>query len=393
MSDQNNTIISSISQMISGLRQDRVSSSAGITQELEKEIGVNDETLNQHHEVLDLGIIEIKALSQEFKDVSVEKFLREIIGQLEGEQESYKRMTELVSSSAQELSETFSKTGETLTAHISELLREVENQVNSNSRDYEKTIEINSRTTKSMDAMKTALDTLMSAYKAHGEIVTKSMKESNELCVNLSKNSSEMSNSVSGKDEVHSEMKVKVLQEIKVASEHKLKNIQGSVSECDQTNGEESRIQKNLLVLKNKFVLGTSNSLEKTRNASEGSLAEIKAQNARAAESLKQNKSISAEKLKSNKENVEKFIYTTEKSRENMHMEELNRVEELNGAVEIFRENMSSGLKGLEEESIEFVSSGIKQNIPTGNTPGPKDRTYPRTLTATSPHKKIIERY
>ena len=379
--------------MISQLNQERNISSSGITEELEKEIGENNQTLNQHHKVLNSGISELQAISHEFKDVSVENFLREILVQLEREQKSYHSMSELVSSSSQELSDTFSRTGETLTSHMLELLKEVESQVVQNSGDLEKTIEINSRTTKSLDVMKTALDTLMNTYKTHDDIVQQNMKENDDICKKIFQNSSQMSSSVSGKDKVHTEMRIKVLKEIKVESDQKLKNIRGSVSDCEQLNNEESKIQENFLELKNKYIIGTSNILEKTRNASEGSLIEIKQQNVQTAESLKKKKNVSAEKLKSNKENVENYIETSEKSREKMHKEELTRVKELGGAVEGFREKINSELKGIEEESIGFVNTEIKQNTPTGSTPVPKERTYPRTLTATSPHEKIIERY
>jgi len=382
-----------ITQMISQLNQERNISSSRITEELEKKIGENNQTLNQHHKVLNSRISELQAISHEFKDVSVETFLREILVQLEREQKSYHSMSELVSSSSQELLDTFSRTGETLMSHMLELWKEVESQVVQNSGDLEKTIEINSRTTKSLDVMKTALETLMSEYKTHADIVQQNMKENDDICKKISQNSSKMFSSVSGKDKVHTEMRVKVLKEIKVESDEKLKNILGSVSDCVQLNNEESKIQENFLEVKNKYILGTSNILEKTMNASEGSLMEIKQQNTRTAESLKNKKSVSAEQLKSNKENLEKYIETSEKIREKMHKEKLTRVKELGGAVEGFREKINSELKGVEEETIGFVNTEIKQNTPTGSTPVPKERTYPRTLTATSPHEKIIERY
>merc|ERR1719193_95359 len=55
--------------------------------------------------------------------------------------------------------------------------------------------------------------------------------------------------------------------------------------------------------------------------------------------------------------------------------------------------NMTRLLNGLEEETRKFVTEEMKKNVVTGGTPTPKERSYPRTLLATSPHQKIVKRF
>ena len=77
---------------------------------------------------------------------------------------------------------------------------------------------------------------------------------------------------------------------------------------------------------------------------------------------------------------------------EEKHRKNMVQVDNLEQTAHDIKINLTRLLNGLEEETQKFVTEEMKKNVVTGGTPTPKERSYPRTLFATSPHHKIVKR-
>jgi len=383
--------------LLSSMLLDLVTLSNNSTKEVEDQTTKHsaDQLLStdQQRQIVAANIEKLNSSALDFKSGAARTFLSDMLEHLEKERKSLDALNGLVHDSCHVLTERFLSTGTSLTNHIVELEEEVVKAVQQNAGDLDAMVEGNVRTTNSLDSVKGAMDTMMLAYSSHLETVQGSRKENSELATKIALDCTEIQDTVVNKDKVHTAHKIKVINEIKADSGRKIEVIRKSVSECEEINTSESKIRESFKDMQNVFISNNSKTIVETNENSDSFLGSMEEKTKTFSASFKESKTRSAKKLEEEKENLVVNINTAGEQRSTGFENQSSEITKLGARCNEFKDNYQTQLKAAEDEVMNFVFKELKQNVPTGKTPVPVERSFPRTLSATSPHPKIVERY
>ena len=141
------------------------------------------------------------------------------------------------------------------------------------------------------------------------------------------------------------------------------------------------------------FIKNSTDSLKKLDSDSQTFYAKESIRFDSAQDKLKASSASMQARLVENKENLAANITNNMASRAARFTDSQADINDLSGVVGEVKESLVEKVGEWEEETLLFVSDELKKDVPTGRTPRPKERTFPRVLAATSPHLNIVERY
>lgn len=347
----------------------------------------------RYHEKTVATLSQLSAASISFKDEAMATFLADMHIQLTREQEVLAAIASLVEKSDSELTAQFLEAAASLSNQVLELEAELAEAVDSDASDMTKMVESNARANSSLETMKSALDTMMSAHAAHFQVIEEAGAEHTRLSQNM------RARNVAKKEDVqttHNRLiddKTKAVAGVKEGVNRSSGAIRESLARCGEINTSQSKIRQAFKEKQAAFAAETS------RRMADGVVKQTSVFVDEAKEKSREFASalISANlkhltDLQVDKDNLDSGIESFNEMSSTMLKEQKQELTGLSSNCAAAIGNSDAELKELQSQVENFVLRELKQNVATGKTPKPVERSYPRVLSATSPHGKIVER-
>ena len=346
---------------------------------------------NYQTESLDL-LTSVKEESLEFKDEAVACTVRDIV-RLVGQKNALLETTyQLYNKSVHELNISINQVVDMLIERLVSLHQDVLRHTKASSVDLDCLINVNKSSQLSVREMQACLDTLMSTFKSHSDLIDTNAAQVGELAGSIEANCNQLYQAVLQEKNCQTQQKRLALADLQVDSDQKLKKIRSVISDCEAVSGAKDKARETFTMAQAELLKNNSAALNKVKEGSKTFLDDLAVSQKDAYAKYKAKQIAVNGELRENKENIDKQIGLGQKMSEEKLRGNMKHADNLEQNAHDIKMNMTQILNGLQEATQRFVSEEIKKNVVTGGTPTPKERTYPRTLQATSPHQKIVKR-
>ena len=245
----------------------------------------------------------------------------------------------------------------------------------------------------SENKFKGILDEMLVSYKAHSQLVsdsTNSMELEAEADLSALKALTMQSNAT-----VNSAAQVRddAMEEFDQERNRIVEYCKAATDKILDYNMQVEKYRKDVEEVVQDHVNASNGAFEKIEQDMKGSLESQARSQTEKMEELKE----SLERNKIAFSQVGGSAIDRMRARQTKDVEETNRLTEKMEEVSSSTEKMILCIKEdvvAEKEMVrKFLTSDLKRDVPTGQTPGRVERSYPRVLAATSPHNSILSRF
>eukprot|EP00088_Acartia_fossae_P017487 TRINITY_DN19939_c0_g1_i1.p1 TRINITY_DN19939_c0_g1~~TRINITY_DN19939_c0_g1_i1.p1 ORF type:complete len:316 (+),score=83.72 TRINITY_DN19939_c0_g1_i1:2-949(+) len=233
----------------------------------------------------------------------------------------------------------------------------------------------------------------MASYNQHLDTVHQKIKERNDVAVELEKRSEMTASSTKEEAGQRANRQNQLITQTQEEFDRHLEGVRKSVSDCEERNEMKANLEKEQTERSSNYIKSTNNVLQEIKTMSMNFSQRQNEVMEKSRNTMKSHREEILSRVVEDKENVLSNISKSMDDRNGKFESTKVDVRSMQTHVDGIKSDMDGKVRSTEEETLQFVKDGLKKDTPTGTTPLPKQRSYPRTLAATSPHKNIIKRF
>ena len=318
--------------------------------------------------------------------------LKKMLSSLKDQATELTSLKETVTADVQSMVQSVKTFADKVVEDVGNLKNSVDAYSSSNEARIEKLQARNQEIYDSEKKFKTLLNQLMASYSEHENLVrsnTQLIDEASSADVEDVKHLLEKSQAATKQ---LNEMQAKTIKSIEKDNERITSYVKSTTENCDQMN-------KNIETQRNEFAKVVENHIEETKTSWKIFKNETDTETEAQRMILSESTSRFEEFVAQNKSDVMILgnsvveIIEEAKSNDAVSVEAIvDSVGELQSNGKEMVQCTESLITQREEEVQRFLSEVLQEDKPTGLTPARVERSYPRTLAATSPHERILNR-
>jgi len=337
---------------------------------------------------------QVKDTCQQFENAANDTFLQCFLSQLLAERDKTMAFEKLANVCCDQVLQQFSSTTQKMIDYLNQLQMEVVKNVEEDAGLLQEMAQVIHKTNTSMHKFSTGLDLLLQAYNEHNTLMHTNRAETENIASQVTSSSSDSQRSaVSIHQTEFAQLHSETLQQLDFDAASTVTTMRDSLSECKNYSDQQVKLRSTFQELKNTQVQITTNTISQLKQQSQHFSQDRRSDNELIISKLSAQQTTSLDDFIEDKENVEQQLVASKTRMRTSVDQAVSNIDKLQYQCNAFQTKLSDNLKSVEDEVIELVNSSLKQDISTGRTPVPTCRSYPRTLSATSPHAKIIERF